>query len=160
MTTQPSISIRNSRTGDEAALRALFHAAVHSLTAHHYNAEQRAAWAPAEHDVVQWAQRIQGNQPFIAEAAGNVVAGFADLQPNGYIDMFFVAPAFAGQGVAHALMAHVHAQAAQRGLRRLWAHVSLTAEPFFAAQGFGVEERQAVERAGVVLHNARMGKAL
>ena len=61
MTTQSSISIRNFRTGDEAALRALFHAAVHSLTAHHYNAEQRAAWAPAEHDAVQWAQRMQGN---------------------------------------------------------------------------------------------------
>jgi putative acetyltransferase len=40
------------------------------------------------------------------------------------------------------------------------AHVSLTAEPFFAAQGFAVEARQQVERAGVVLHNARMAKAL
>lgn len=160
MTKQASISIRNFRPGDEAALRAVFHAAVHGLTAHHYKAEQRAAWAPAEYDTTQWAQRMQDNQPFIAEAADGVVAGFADLQPNGYIDMFFVAPAFAGQGVARALMAHVHAQAAQRGLARLWAHVSLTAEPFFAAQGFAVEERQAVERAGVVLHNARMGKTL
>jgi len=42
----------------------------------------------------------------------------------------------------------------------LHAHVSLSAESFFAAQGFVVEARQQVERAGVVLHNARMAKAL
>ena len=98
---------------------------------------------------------------FVAQARdGGAVAGFADLQASGYIDMFFVAPAFARQGVARALMAHLHAQAAQRGIARLWAHVSLAAEPFFAAQGFVVQERQEVERAGVVLRNARMAKAL
>ncbi len=113
------------------------------------------------HDAAQWAERMRANQPFIAQAIdGGAIAGFADLQASGTIDMFFVAPAFAGQGVARALMAHLHAQAAQRGITHLHAHVSLTAEPFFAAQGFVVEARQQVERAGVVLHNARMAKAL
>lgn len=51
-------------------------------------------------------------------------------------------------------------QSARTRCARLWADVSLAAEPFFAARGFAVETRQAVERAGVVLHNARMGKAL
>ena len=74
--------------------------------------------------------------------------------------MFFVAPAFAGRGVARALMEHLHGQARRRGIMRLWAHVSLTAEPFFAAQGFSVQERREVERAGVVLRNARMEKTL
>lgn len=156
----PTFFIRSFRPGDAPALRSVFHAAVHRLTSSHYSAEQRAAWAPAEYDAAQWAARMQANQPFVAEAKGGAVAGFADLQPSGCIDMFFVAPAFARQGVGHALMAHIHAQAAQRGLVRLWANVSLAAEPFFAAQGFAVEARQAVERAGVVLHNARMGKAL
>ncbi|OGB31866.1 MAG: hypothetical protein A3F78_04065 [Burkholderiales bacterium RIFCSPLOWO2_12_FULL_61_40] len=35
-----------------------------------------------------------------------------------------------------------------------------TAEPFFVRWGFGVEARQQVERSGVVLANARMGKVL
>ncbi|CAN7652237.1 GNAT family N-acetyltransferase [Acidovorax sp. LjRoot74] len=156
----PTFFIRSFRPGDAPALRSVFHAAVHHLTSSHYSAEQRAAWGPAEHDATQWAARMQANQPFVAEAKDGAIAGFADLQPSGYIDMFFVAPAFARQGVGQALMAHIHAQAAQQGLVRLWADVSLVAEPFFAAQGFAVEARQAVERAGVVLHNARMGKAL
>lgn len=158
----PTFFIRSFRPGDAPALRSVFHAAVHRLACGHYSAEQLAAWAPAEYDATQWAARMQANQPWVAEADGGAIAGFADLQssPSGYIDMFFVAPVFARQGVGHALMAHIHAQAAQQGLVRLWADVSLVAEPFFAAQGFAVEARQAVERAGVVLHNARMGKAL
>lgn len=161
MHTMPALHIRNFRPGDEPALRALFHAAVHGLAAKHYTADQLAAWAPAQHDATLWAQHMQAIQPFIAQASdGATMAGFSDLQPNGLIHLFFVAPAFAGQGVARALMAHIHAQAAARGIPRLHAHVSLTAEPFFAAMGFVVQERQEVQRAGVVLRNARMDKTL
>ncbi|CAN7617204.1 GNAT family N-acetyltransferase [Acidovorax sp. LjRoot129] len=157
----PSILIRNFRPGDEAALRAVFHASVHGLARQHYTPEQRDAWAPQQHDPAQWAERMQANQPYVAQMDGSeALAGFADLQPTGYIDQFFVSPAFAGQGVARALMDHLYAQARQRGIPRLWAHVSLTAEPFFAAQGFTVQERREVERAGVVLRNALMDKTL
>lgn len=127
----PSVHIRNFRPGDEPALRAVFHASVHGLACKNYTAEQLAAWAPLHHDAPQWAERMRANQPFIAQAqSSGAIAGFADLQANGYIDMFFVAPAFARQGVARALMAHIHAQAAQRGITQLHAHVSLSAEPF------------------------------
>ena len=152
--------IRPFCVGDEAALRKVFHASVHGLAHPFYTPAQLQAWAPADYDILAWSERMRTNRPWVAETADGAIAGFADLQPDGTIDMFFVAPAFAGQGVARALMAHLHAQAAQRGITRLNAHVSLTAEPFFAAQGFAVEARQQVERAGVVLHNARMAKAL
>lgn len=151
--------IRNFRSADAPLLRAVFHAAVHQLAARDYAAEQREAWAPHEHDAAQWAARMQANQPFVAEQDGEV-AGFADLQDSGYIDMFFVAPAFAGRGVARALMAHVEASAERRGITALFADVSLTAEPFFRKAGFTVERRQEVERAGVVLRNARMSRKL
>ena len=156
----PSVRIRRFRFGDEPVLRAVFRASVHGLACRHYSAAQRAAWAPLDHDAARWAQRMQALQPWVAEASGGAVAGFADLQPGGYIDMFFVAPAFARQGVGRALMAHLHALAVQQGLPQLWALVSLAAEPFFAAQGFVVEERQQVERAGQMLRNARMARAL
>lgn len=160
----PLLSIRGFQPGDAPALRALFHAAVHERAAVDYTQAQRDAWAPASHDVQAWSARLQANCPFIAQMRTNDgavhAAGFSDLQATGYIDHFFVAPAFAGQGVARALMDHIHAQAAQRGIPRLWADVSLTAEPFFARNGFVVEARQQVERAGVVLSNARMAKRL
>lgn len=151
--------IRNFRPGDAPLLRTVFHAAVHQLAARDYTAEQREAWAPLAHDAAQWAARLQARQPFVAELDGEI-AGFADLQESGYIDLFFVAPGFAGRGVAKALMAHLHASAADRGIAALSADVSLTAEPFFIKSGFTVGQRQQVERAGVVLANARMSKAL
>ena len=151
--------IRNFRPDDPPLLRAVFHASVHQLTARDYTAEQRQAWAPLEHDAAQWAARVQARQPFVAELEGEV-AGFADLQDSGYIDLFFVAPAFAGRGVAKALMAHIETSAARRGITALSADVSLTAEPFFIKSGFSVERRQQVERAGVVLANARMSRVL
>lgn len=158
-----TVHIRPFQPGDEAPLRAVFHASVHGLAAAHYSAAQLNAWAPPAHDAAQWAGRMRANQPFVAWVdgpAGGAIAGFADLQPTGYIDMFFVAPAFARRGVARALMAHIHAQAALRGIARLHADVSLAAEPFFAASGFAVQARQQAERQGIVLHNARMAKAL
>lgn len=161
MSPKLSFFVRNFAPGDEAALRGVFYASVHGLARRHYTAEQCSAWAPREYDRAQWAARMQSNQPFIAQADGSeVLAGFADLQPTGCIDMFFVASAFARQGVARALMAHIHAQATQRGITQLHADVSLAAEPFFAACGFAVQARQEVERQGVVLRNARMAKTL
>lgn len=151
--------IRNYRPDDAPLLRTVFHSAVHQLAARNYTPEQREAWAPLAHDAAQWAARLQARQPFVAELDGEV-AGFADLQDSGYIDLFFVAPAFAGRGVAKALMAHIHASAADRGITALSADVSLTAQPFFSKAGFSVGQRQQVERAGAVLENARMVKVL
>ena len=151
--------IRTFRNGDETALRAIFYSSVHALASKDYTAEQLDAWAPRQYDAAQWGERVRGNQPFIAEIEGHIV-GYADLQASGHIDHFFVAGAYAGRGVARALMVHIHQAAASRGITQLFADVSLTAEPFFRKSGFVVEARQLVEVRGVVLANARMCREL
>ncbi|WP_305806798.1 GNAT family N-acetyltransferase [Stenotrophomonas sp. YIM B06876] len=102
---------------------------------------------------------LRASRPFVAELEG-CIAGFADLQPSGYIDQFFVRGDCAGRGVACVLMAQIHQAAQRAGMPRLRAYVSLSAEPFFSRSGFAVEARQQVEVRGVLLANARMGKAL
>lgn len=151
--------IRPFHPGDEPTLRAVFHSSVHQRARQHYTAAQLQAWAPAEYDAAQWAERLRANRPFVAEVQG-CIAGFADLQPSGTIDHFFVAGDYAGRGVGRALMARIHQAAEQAAMPRLWAHVSLCAEPFFSRSGFAVEARQQVEVRGVLLANARMGKSL
>lgn len=147
--------IRPFRPGDEPALHAVFHSAVHEIAAARYRPEQLDAWAPADYDAVQWAERIRRNQPFVAEIDGQPV-GYADLQANGEIDHFFVAAAYARQGVGQRLMNYILGLAAQRGLPRVQAHVSLNAEPFFARNGFAVMARQTVNVRGISLDNALM----
>ncbi|MCO5400406.1 GNAT family N-acetyltransferase [Ralstonia soli] len=151
---QPVV-IRLFRAGDESRLHAIFHTAVHGLAASHYRPEQLEAWAPTDYDAAQWNDRIRRIQPCVVEIDGQPVA-YADLQANGYIDHFFVSAAHARQGIGQQLMHHILALAKQRGLGRVQAHVSLSAEPFFARNGFAVTARQTVTVRGVPLANALM----
>ena len=64
------------------------------------------------------------------------------------------------RGMGRELMAQIHSAAQQAGMARLWADVSLNAEPFFSRSGFAVEARQQVALRGQVLANARMGSKL
>jgi putative acetyltransferase len=149
--------IREYRTGEESALRLVFFSSVHELANNDYSPGQIEAWAPREYDEEQWAERIRSNQPFVAEADGRAV-GYADLQASGYIDQFFVAGPYAGQGIGAKLMEYIHMAAQKRRISELCSDVSLTAEPFFARHGFIVETRKSVCVRGVVMKNARMRK--
>ena len=153
------LHVRALRRGDEYALRKVFYSSVHALACKDYTPEQLAAWAPEAYEVGPWAERIRSTPPFIVDARG-VVAGFAVLLEDGTIEQFFVAPTFAGQGVARMLMTHIHQQAVRRGLAKLQADVSLTAEPFFVMSGFEVERRQQLVIGDERLNNARMNKRL
>ena len=153
------MEIRRFRPGDEAALFEVYFTAIHQTAARDYTQEQIDAWAPADYDPEAWAHRLQKNRPFVAVLNGEIVA-YADVQPNGYIDHFFVSGAHPRQGIGTQLMARIHQEARALGLSELAADVSKTAEPFFALHGFEVLERGGPVRRGVVLQNARMRKGL
>jgi putative acetyltransferase len=147
--------IRDFMPGDELALREVFHSSVHQLAGTHYTAEQLEAWAPAAFDAAAWTAKMRAIHPFVAvKAAG--IAGYASLGKDGDIDHFYVAGAFARQGIGTALMNLILAKAARHRIARLTADVSLCAEGFFAINGFFVVERRTVRSAAVTLANARM----
>lgn len=156
----PAVHIRHFRAGDEAALLAVFQSAIRQVANDFYSPEQINAWCPddpAAHEA--WSARIAQLNPFVAELDGTVV-GYADLQPNGYIDHFFVSGARPRQGIGRALMQHLHDQAARSQLLELSADVSRSAEAFFADAGFHVVERRMPMRRGVPIPNALMRKPL
>jgi putative acetyltransferase len=97
--------------------------------------------------------------PFVLERQNRILA-YADVQSSGYIDHFFVSGDCPRQGLGRLLMQRIHQEAASLRLAELTAHVSATAEPFFAHYGFGVVERCKPVRRGVALHNALMRKTL
>ncbi len=151
--------IRELVPGEEATLRDVFLSSVHQLARGDYTDEQINAWAPVTYDSKKWHEKIATMRPFVA-VVGSRVAGYADLQPSGHIDHFFVSGEFARRGVGSALMRHLHAVAEERGLSELSADVSLAAERFFVRHGFAVNIRQSVSVMGVALSNARMVKVL
>lgn len=159
--TAPAIMlIRPCAPGEELALLAIFQSSVRGLAARDYTLEQIEAWAPASVDAAwreRWVERIRANRSWVVEIEGRL-AGFADVQPSGHIDQFFVAAEFAGRGVGAALMRHVHQVALAAGAVTLSADVSLSAQPFFRRCGFVVEREQEPVVRGVALRNALMRK--
>lgn len=152
-----TIKIREFRDGDEAALHKVFYSAVHEVASADYTSEQLRAWAPADMDLEPWYSRVRKNKPFVAVKDGKI-AGFADVQDDGYIDQFFVSGRTPRCGIGGALMRHLIQLAVEKGLSQLTSNVSRTAESFFCHFGFEVVERRLPVRQGVTLPNAFMRK--
>jgi len=152
---KPSVTIRRYQPGEEPALHAVHHSAIHLVACRDYSPQQIEAWAPPDLDLSAWAHRIAGINPFVAELDGEPV-GYADLQDNGYIDQFFVSGRHPRRGIGTVLMEHLLAQARARGIAELTSDVSRTAQPFFQRFGFEVVELRTPQRRGVVIPNALM----
>lgn len=151
------IKIRKFQAADTDTLRTLFVDTVHQVNRGDYNANQIAAWAPQSYDSAVWLARLSAINPFIAEI-DEVIVGYADIQADGYIDHFFCHAQYQRQGVGKALMQILFATAKQQGNSRLYAHVSITAKPFFSAFGFIEVKAQQVEIRGQLLTNFVMEK--
>ncbi len=161
--------IREMAVGEEQALWQLFHETIHTVNKADYTPEQLAAWSSQDRDMVAWSLRMQEVQPFVvtvqvanSENLGEAaqIVGFSDLQSDGLVDFMFVHHAWQGCGVASCLMAEIERRAERQGLARLYAHVSLTAQPFFSSHGFTLVESQTVGVRGATLSNAIMERWL
>ena len=153
------VQIRPYRDGDAPLLFRVFHASVHGLAPGFYSQQQLDAWAPTDFAPQEWAAKLDRLQPFVAEIDGRPV-GYADVQADGFIDHFFVAATSARQGIGSLLLLRLQQQAAERGLSRLYADVSLAAEAFFNRHGFETMRRNTVTVRGTRFDNLRMRKTL
>ncbi len=153
------MEIRRFKAGDEAALFRVFFSAVHGIASRDYTREQIDAWAPADIAPELWAQHMSTLRPFVVETDGEAV-GYADIQPSGRIEHFFVSGSYPRRGVGTLLMSRIHEEAKLLGVGELRSEVSKTAEPFFVLHGFQVLERRFPVRRGVMLQNALMQKDL
>lgn len=149
--------MRDYRPEDLAAVVELFHRAVRETASRDYSQAQLAAWAPEPPDLEAWSRRLQGGGVFVCERNGRI-AGFTRVDEAGHVDLLFVHPEAQHQGIGGRLLAHVIAWAADHGMHRLSADVSLTARPVFERAGFHLLARQVVERRGVSLVNFRMAR--
>jgi len=86
--------------------------------------------------------------------------GFASLAGRERLDMVYVHPAAAGQGVGSMLVDALEKLAASRGTARLSADVSDSAEEFFRRRGFVARQRNSVPLGGEWLANTTMEKQL
>lgn len=159
--TKEKIQIRRYQDGDAKFISAIYYNTIHNINAADYTKEQIEAWAPRSSvdDCTGWQKKAERIKPYIA-LIQNLVVGFAECEPNGHIDCFYVHHKFQGHKVGSALMQAIETAASQIGLVRIYAEVSITAQPFFQKKGFSVVKKQTVAMRGVEMVNFIMEKHL
>ena len=153
------VTLRPYRPDDAPAPLALFRDTIRRVNSRDYSPTQIGAWSSDDIDTDAWFGRFTGRFVPVAEEAGRLV-GFAELEANGHIDRLYVSADHQRRGIARQLLAAVVAEAQHVGIPRLFAEASITARPFFEAQGFSVQATQLVRLRGVEFVNYRMEREL
>jgi putative acetyltransferase len=136
---------------------ALFRSTVRTVNLRDYTPVQVAAWAHDGIDPARWAKILSACASFVA-VDGDTVLGFTDVEPDGHLDHLYVHHAHQRQGIAAALHAAAEAEAWRNGAARLYTEASITARPFFLAQGYRVVHEETVVRQGVAFLRYAMQK--
>lgn len=158
-TRPPAAALRPALPGDVSVLAALAEAAILELTGEDYDNDQQEAWAAAASDVEALAARLKDHLTLVATRDGEPV-GFIALADNKLVDMLYVRPDVAGEGVGALLYDAIERLAGARGAKSLTVDASDTALDFFSKRGFQPKQRNTLSLGGVWLANTTMEKLL
>ena len=155
----PKPALRPYLAADTPVLAAIFAASIEELTGEDYNEAQQQAWASVADDEDNFGKRLAGELTLIVTLQNSPV-GFASLRGADHIDMLYVHPAVAGQGVASMLCDALEKLAGGRGAKSLTVDASDNAEGFFLKRGYIGKQRNTVTVNGEWLANTTMQKNL
>jgi putative acetyltransferase len=144
---------------DTMALRDLFAQSIEELTADDYDEDQRLAWIAIAEDAGEFAKRLGGMLTLVVQLDG-IYLGFTSLKDNKTIEMLYVHPDYAGEGIGTALVDAVEKIAAARGSETLTADASDSSVTFFERLGYQQTSRNSVPLAEQWLSNTTMTKRL
>jgi putative acetyltransferase len=155
----PKAGLRPFLPADTPMLAAIFVAAIQELTGDDYSEAQQEAWAAVADDEAQFGKKLAGELTLIATLQNSPV-GFASLKGTDHIEMLYVHPSIAGQGVASMLCDALEKLAGARGTKSLSVDASDSAIEFFRKRGFVASQRNSVTVNGEWLANTTMQKTL
>src|SRR3981081_4189529 len=155
----PKPALRPYLGEDTPVLAAIFAASIEGLTGDDYNEAQQQAWASAADDEEQFGQRLASQLTLVAMLQNSPV-GFASLKGADHIDMLYVHPGAAGQGVGSMLSEALEKLAGGRGAKSLTVEASDNATEVFSRRGYVAKQRNTVTVNGEWLANTTMQKTL
>ena len=120
-----------------------------------YTEAQRQAWVPEPRRGSAWRTRLISQDIIVAATDGRLL-GFMSLAEGGYIDFAYIRAEARHAGLFRELFKRILDRARAKGVRLLWVHASLTAEPAFSALGFVARQREQVTVGGEVLDRFEM----
>ena len=155
----PKPALRPFLAADAPMLAAIFTASVQELTGDDYSEAQQEAWAAVAEDEESFGKKLSGELTLIATMQ-NAPVGFAALKGIDHIEMLYVHPSVAGQGVGAMLCDALEKLAGARGAKNLSVDASDNALDFFKRRGYVAQQRNSVTVNGEWLANTTMRKTL
>jgi putative acetyltransferase len=155
----PKLALRPMLPDDVPLLREIFRDAIEELTADDYTEAQQEAWAAVADDEAAFGKKLAGQLTLVATLEGSQV-GFASLAGKDTIDMLYVHPAAAGQGVAAMLADALEKLAGARGAGAVRVDASDSARGFFEKRGYVAQQRNTVSVGDEWLANTTLQKQL
>jgi putative acetyltransferase len=155
----PKPALRPYLASDTPMLAAIFVAAIQELTGDDYSEAQQEAWAAAAEDEGAFGKKLADELTLIATMQNSPI-GFASLKGTDAIDMLYVHPSVAGQGVGAMLVDALEKLAGARGATTLSVDASDTALDFFKKRGYVARRRNSVPLHGEWIANTTMQKQL
>jgi putative acetyltransferase len=151
------VRIRKYNIKDLYDIAHLYFDTIHIINARDYTVEQINAWAPYRNNYENWREKLERTQPLITVIDSKIV-GFAEFEPNGYIDCFFVHHDFQRCGIGSALIREIENIAIKSNISRIYVEVSITAKDFFTQMGFEIIRQQTVTVRNIEMTNFVMEK--
>lgn len=151
--------IRRYSKDDAGAVLEVFKRSVQGIAPARYSHAQVVAWAGSDHNIDEWASRMEARETIVA-CEGDRIVGWIEMEPNGHLDMLYCIPEAAGTGIAGQLYDVLLQRARQIGLRRLYAEASVFSESFFMKRGWQIDLREVITHNSVPINRARMSIVL
>jgi putative acetyltransferase len=158
-TANPKLALRPFLPADTPLLADIFRESVMDLTGDDYSEAQQAAWVSRADDLEAFAKRLGGQLSLIGTLQGSPV-GFASLADGNKIDLLYVHPVAAGQGVGTMLIDALEKLAGARGAEKLIVDASDSARGFFEKRGYVGQQRNSISVGDEWLANTTMSKQL
>lgn len=143
------LNLRKYHPSDCQALAELFYDTVHTVCKNDYSEKQLDAWATGNIDLVKWNQSFRSHYTIVAEINGSI-AGFGDIDLNGYLDRLYVHKDYQRRGIGSYICSILENMVDSD---KIITHASITAKGFFEKRGYKVIKEQQVKRQGIILTN-------
>ena len=159
-----AVVVRPLRTDEAKTFLEIQRAAVRGLAAKDYSADIIDGWAPlpiTEEMILEFLKNREHEIRLIAELDGRPAGIAALVVAKSELRACYVMPDAARNGVGTALVNEVERIARLKGLAHLNINSSLTAEPFYAVQGYETRGRfEHIQRSGQRMAAVEMRKLI
>ena len=152
-----SATLRPFLASDTSALASIFRDSIEVLAIDDYDDAQLATWISMADDEAGFARRLAANLTLVATITKSPV-GFARLKGADRLEMLYVDPSAARQGIGNQLCDALERLAQARGAKKLTGDISDTALPLFEKRGYIAERRNTMPLGDVWIGNTTMTK--